>query len=84
MVKNNKLMPNGVPIRTIMAAVVFFCLSSNVPAVEYTLNDLYRIALERSEKIKIYEEDVYISEKNKDKALSLLFPKLSAVGTYTG
>jgi len=84
MVKNNKLMPNGVPIRTIMAAVVFFSLSSNVPAVEYTLNDLYRIALERSEKIKISEEDVYISEKNKDKALSLLLPKLSAVGTYTG
>jgi len=84
MIKKNKLTFNGVPVITILATVVFFSLSSKVPAVEYTLDDLYRIALERSEKIKISEEDVYISERNKDKALSLLFPKLSAVGTYTG
>jgi len=84
MFKKNTLILNDALIMTILATILFFSLSSNVSAVEYTLNDLYRIALERSEKIKISEEDVYISEKNKDKALSLLLPKLSAVGTYTG
>ncbi|MCL5062442.1 MAG: TolC family protein, partial [Nitrospirae bacterium] len=54
-----------------------------LPAQEYSLEDLYRIALERSEKIKISEEDLYIAERGKDKAVSVLFPKLSAFGSYT-
>lgn len=50
----------------------------------YTLNDLYMLALEKSDRIKISEEDVYIAEKNKDKALALLFPRISVAGSYTG
>ena len=38
----------------------------------YSLDDLYRIALKRSEKIKISEEDLYIAERTKEKALSVL------------
>jgi outer membrane protein len=68
----------------VIAAIIFLGTCINVFAVEYTLDELYKIALERSERIKISEEDVLIAEKNKDKALSLLFPKLSGVGTYTG
>ncbi len=49
----------------------------------YSLGDLYRIALERSERIKITEEDLYIAERGKDKTLSTLLPKLSAFGSYT-
>jgi outer membrane protein len=52
-------------------------------AEEYSLEDLYKIALERSERIKISEEDLYISERSKDKALSALLPTLSAFGGYT-
>jgi outer membrane protein len=51
-------------------------------AEEYSLDDLYRIALERSETIKIAGEDVYISEREKDRAIAVLFPKLSAFGSY--
>ena len=51
-------------------------------AEEYSLDDLYRIALERSETIKIAEEDIYISEREKDRAMAVLFPKLSAFGSY--
>lgn len=51
-------------------------------AAEYTLEDLYKIALERSERIKIFTEDVVIAEKTKDKAMSLLMPRLSAIGGY--
>ncbi|GAB4405852.1 MAG: TolC family protein [Thermodesulfovibrionales bacterium] len=52
-------------------------------AQEYSLDDLYRIGLERSEIIRIAEEDLYIAERGKDKAVSALLPKLSAFGGYT-
>ena len=51
-------------------------------AEEYSLDDLYRIALERAEKIKLSEEDLYIAKTGKEKALSLLLPRLSAFGNY--
>jgi len=51
--------------------------------VEYSLEDFYKIALERSERIKISEEDLFIAEIGKDKAKSALLPKLSAFGNYT-
>jgi outer membrane protein len=50
---------------------------------EYFLNDLYRLALERSETIKIAGEELYISEREKDRALSEFIPTLSAFGSHT-
>ncbi|MGD1153537.1 MAG: TolC family protein [Syntrophales bacterium] len=55
----------------------------SVHAKEYSLDELYRIALERAERIKLSEEDLYVAKTGKDKALSLLLPKLSAFGNYT-
>ncbi|MCX8030045.1 MAG: TolC family protein [Thermodesulfovibrionales bacterium] len=52
-------------------------------SVEYSLDELYSIALQNSEKIKITEEELVISELIKDKALSALMPKISAFGGYT-
>jgi outer membrane protein len=52
-------------------------------AGEYSLDDLYRLALARAERIKLSEEDLYIAKTGKEKALSLLLPKLSAFGYYT-
>jgi len=66
--------------------IIFFILTSfsnTLAQEEYSLNDLYRIALERAERIKISEEDLYISERGRDKALSLLLPRLSVYGNYT-
>ncbi|HCX90627.1 MAG: hypothetical protein COW04_02670 [Deltaproteobacteria bacterium CG12_big_fil_rev_8_21_14_0_65_43_10] len=65
----------------LMTVTVFINLSR---AEEYSLADLYRIALERSERIKLSEEDLYISERTKDKAISVLFPRLSTFGNFTG
>jgi outer membrane protein len=62
--------------------VLVFGFFPAVWADEYRLADLYRMALERAEKIKISEEDVYVAARQKDKALSLLLPKLTAIGTY--
>src|SRR3989304_6727554 len=62
---------------------ICFSLPENLFAEVYSLDDLYSIALERSERIKISEEDLYISERGKDKALSALLPTLSAFWDYT-
>lgn len=62
---------------------VLLSYSNIFAANEYTLEDLCRIALEQSERIKISEEDLHIAERGKDKAVSALLPKLSAFGNYT-
>lgn len=61
----------------------FFLMPVCIFAQEYSLDDLYKIALQRAERIKLSEENVYIAETGKEKALSLLLPKLSAFGGYT-
>lgn len=66
-----------------IAAGLVMILSPNILAAEeYALEDLYRIALEKAERIKISEEDLFIAERGKDKALSALLPTLSAFGEY--
>jgi len=74
-----KIMKKAIAVSALALLVV-----TSAWATEYSLDDLLRIALERSEKIKISDEDVYIAERTKDKAMSLLLPKLSAVGNYVG
>ena len=56
---------------------------TSFPEKPYSLDDLYQIALKRSEKIKISEEDLYITERTKEKALSVLVPRFSTFGNYT-
>ena len=78
---------------TILTFIVLLSGSSNLWAQEseltsslqkpYSLDDLYMMALKRSEKIKISNEDLYIAEKTKEKALSVLVPRFSAFGNYT-
>jgi len=70
-------------IRTLTVLTVLLIGFSSCYAVDYTLEDLYMIALERSERIKISAEDVVIAEKTRDKAMSLLMPQLSANSSYT-
>ncbi len=84
-------------MRTINASILIFIFlisgSANLWAQEsdltshpekpYSLDDLYQFALKRSEKIKISEENLYITETIKEKALSVLVPRFSAFGNYT-
>ncbi|MFA5353127.1 MAG: TolC family protein [Thermodesulfovibrionales bacterium] len=66
------------------AVIVFSLFSlSAVKAEEYSLDELYRISLERSERIMISREDLYITAREKDRAFSALLPRLTAYGTYT-
>lgn len=55
----------------------------HISAAEYSLHDLYRLALERSETIQIAREELYISEQKKDKAVSEFLPAISAFGNHT-
>jgi outer membrane protein len=50
---------------------------------DYTLADLYRIALQGAEKIKVSEENVNIAQLELKKARGALIPNLSAYGSYT-
>lgn len=61
---------------------LFLCFPAFATTV-YTLNELCKIALERSEKIKISAEDLEIAMADKGKALSFLLPQLSTAGGYT-
>lgn len=49
----------------------------------FTLNNLYGMAIEEAESIRRAKEDVYIAQKDKKRALSVLIPRLTAFGTYT-
>jgi outer membrane protein len=51
-------------------------------AREYTLSEIYQKALKSSEKIEMARENVFISQMSKDKALSLLIPRVTAYGAY--
>jgi outer membrane protein TolC len=48
----------------------------------YSLEELYKLALERSELIGIAENQLYIAEKDVDRAFSTLVPTFSAYGDY--
>ncbi|NTU41766.1 MAG: TolC family protein [Nitrospirales bacterium] len=52
-------------------------------AAEYSLDDLYRLSLERSERIMAGQEDLFITEKDKERAFSALLPRLTAFGSFT-
>lgn len=51
-------------------------------AAEYSLNDLYKLALQRSEKVQIAGENVTFYKLDKNRAISMLMPKLTAYGTH--
>ena len=52
-------------------------------AEDYGLEDLYRIALSRSEKMKVSEENINIAKLGRDKAHTALVPNLTSYATYT-
>ncbi|MHB9099732.1 MAG: TolC family protein [Syntrophales bacterium] len=66
-----------------LVALLFMAAPAIIFADEYSLDDLYRIALARSEILKVAEENLVISEIGKDKAFSYLLPRLTATGGAT-
>jgi outer membrane protein len=67
-----------------ISVTILLTLACPAFAVEYSLDDLYRIALDRSERIRVSGEDLYIAGTTKAKAKSVLLPRLTAFTGYTG
>jgi len=67
----------------VIVVIALAVLPTGAFTEEYSLDDLYGIALQRSEKIKVSEENLYIAKLGKEKAFSVLVPKVSAFGNYT-
>jgi outer membrane protein TolC len=77
---------DGLKMKTRLIFIVAAALlvsPASLYAKEYSLNELYTLSLERSELIRIAEEDVFISERGRDKAVSEFLPTLSAFGEHT-
>ncbi len=57
----------------------------NKPAEKsvYSLDELYRLALSRSEEVGISEEELHLARQTRKKAFSVLVPVLSAFGSHT-
>lgn len=74
-------------VTAVMVGGIVFLLSAvgltPLFAAEYSLEDLCRIALTRSEKLRVAEENLAIAETGHDKALSYLLPRLTAIGGIT-
>lgn len=72
----------GLCVRAVAAGLVLL-LGSEAAAAEYSLEDLYRIGMQQSEKIRVSGENVQIAETGRLKALSALLPRATVFGTHT-
>ncbi len=73
----------GLCARAVAVGMLLLLGSAPSSASEYTLEDLYRIGMQKSEKIRISGENVEIADSGRYKALSALLPKATAFGAYT-
>lgn len=90
---NNRQMNNRIKVIMIFFMLSFITSSAQAETVgslqpaavntEYSLEELYKLTLENSERVKLSREDLYIAEKGKDKAISALLPRVSAFGALT-
>lgn len=70
-------------LKGVILLILTFIWSNLAAAAEYSLGELYGQALRNSEKIKMAEENIYIAQMGKNKALSLLIPRLTATAGYS-
>lgn len=67
-----------------LAIVVAVFLSQPVFGQQnYTIQDIFSLALKKAEKVRIAEENIKIAEEGKYKALSQLLPTITAFSKYT-
>jgi outer membrane protein len=72
--------------RCFAAGIVLLTMATSptpLLAESYCLEDLYKIALISSEKLKLAEQNIALAEIGTDKATSYLYPRLTATGGLT-
>ena len=70
-------------IRTLIILVIIYMMPVSLFSAEYGLKDLFRVALQNSEKIQYSQENLNIARIGKAKAISVLIPKITGYGQYT-
>ncbi|MCX8027647.1 MAG: TolC family protein [Thermodesulfovibrionales bacterium] len=75
-------------MRKQLVSLLFLFFISLFPCIafaveEYTIDDILKMALQKAERIRISEEEIFIAQMGKDKAQASLIPKLSVFGGYT-
>ncbi|MGB5986188.1 MAG: TolC family protein [Desulfobacterales bacterium] len=65
-------------------ALGMVCLSASFAgaARQYTLDELYALALKRAERIEASREDLTVAQTQREVAKSILIPKFSAIGGF--
>ncbi|THB80919.1 MAG: TolC family protein [Desulfobacteraceae bacterium] len=66
-----------------LICIAFLPFASAHAQTEYTLYELCTLANTNAETIKIAEEDLYIAEQEKKRALSVLIPRFTAFASHT-
>jgi len=64
-------------------SIIFLTQESAYCQTPYSLYDLAQIANKHSETIKIAEDDLYIAQQDKERALSVLIPRITTYGSIT-
>ena len=82
MMKRNAFLWTGC-LLVLISCLISGMFPPGVDAEEYSLADLYRVALQTAEKIKISEENIRIAEAGKGKALSYLLPRVTTFAGVT-
>jgi len=74
-----------ISIKRVSIILIFFVILMplGVSSQEFTLSELSRIALQMSERMKIAEENLYITEREKDRAVAVLWPRFNIFGSHT-
>ncbi|MCS7203633.1 MAG: TolC family protein [Thermodesulfovibrio sp.] len=67
----------------IVIVVIFFLIQTGFAQKNYTIQDIFSVALKKAEKVKIAEENIKIAEEGRYKALSHLLPTITAFSKYT-
>ncbi|MBF0592464.1 MAG: TolC family protein [Nitrospirae bacterium] len=70
-------------LTTLMLSLMPWPLLGADTSHPYSLQELYRYALQSSEAIKISQEDIYIAQQQRTKAIAAIMPRISAFSLYT-
>lgn len=62
---------------------VFLITHQSFAEEQYTITDIFSLAIKKAEKVRIAEENIRISKEGKYKALAGLLPTVTAYGRYT-
>lgn len=64
------------------ALALMLPFAGNAGASDYSLDELYGMALSKAERIRISEGDISIAERGVDKANAVIYPRVTASGGY--